>query len=138
LLRYKLAAIILFSDKLKVPLDNLRFCWENESNFDISPTQTTSLSRTKTLVVIGYSFPSINHIMDKLIIKKMKDLRTVYFQGKDKRDSERIMDSFKAIHGKWQNLGLFPIESAGYFIPPETTLGFDIPKGPSVRIARKE
>lgn len=121
---YLLAALILFPQKFTEECKRLRFCWEGIgiNNKDRFTKFKKDISETETLVVIGYSFPSINHKLDKEIISCFHSLRTVYFQGANKQDSERIMDAFKSVRGAWDKLNLHPVEAAGFFIPPDVTL----------------
>lgn len=123
---YLLCSLILFPNKFESEIDNLKFCWEPNNKVSNIPNETIKQLRdTETLVVIGYSFPSINHRIDREMMKIMYNIKKVYFQGKDKDDSERIMQTFKAVHGDLGDIELNPIESTGFFIPPEATLGFE-------------
>lgn len=128
-----LASIISFPERFMEEINMLKFCWEEREEEDYQKFRNMKLtaSETSTLVVIGYTFPSINHPRDKEILGAMR-LRNVYFQGKDKADSIRIMDSFKAVYNNWSNVNLNPIESTGFFIPPEATLPEPVSDSPGV------
>lgn len=120
--KYWLAAIILFPDRLRVT-KNLCYSWELETNTgkDVLDLAYHYTSQSETLVVIGYSFPSLNHSVDVRLIEGMPLLKKVYFQGVTKADSLKIMDYFQAVAPN-RPIKLIPIEAPGFFIPPEVTI----------------
>jgi hypothetical protein len=104
-------------------IESIKFCWER-NDYDKQEIELFKkhTEKTTTLVVIGYTFPSINHLVDTEIIQSMNLLKKVYFQGADKYDSERIKDYFSAVSNNTRNTELLAIDAKGFFIPPEATL----------------
>lgn len=123
------SSIILNPEKFRANIENIKFCWESQISDTLEKLGTfkESISETETLVVIGYSFPSINHGIDSKLIELMTRLKKVYFQGADKDDSERIMDYFSAVLRTFRDVKLLPIDAKGFFIPPEATLEMEKP-----------
>lgn len=76
------AATVLLFGKNKVE-PNLFFSWEGKFYTDKYPDSGLSyqLANTAVLVVIGYSFPLFNRMVDRLIIGQMKKLDTIYLQS---------------------------------------------------------
>jgi hypothetical protein len=104
-------------------IEGIKFCWETgDYNRDEIELFKNHIQKTKILVVIGYTFPSINHLIDTELIQSMDLLKKVYFQGADKNDSERIKDYFSAVSNNTRNMELVAIDAKGFFIPPEATL----------------
>lgn len=62
----------------------LNFAWELDQN-DISLKSIKRakdiIERTDYLVVIGYSFPNFNRLIDREILKNSKSLRKIYYQA---------------------------------------------------------
>jgi hypothetical protein len=128
-LAHLVSSIILNPEKFRVNIENIKFCWESQISDTLEKLGTfkESISETETPVVIGYSFPSINHGIDSKLIELMTRLKKVYFQGTDKADSERIMDTFSAVLRKFRGIKLLPIDAKGFFIPTEATLEMEKP-----------
>jgi hypothetical protein len=108
-------------------IEGLKFCWEHSPPSIIQDNSFKDnyykIDTTEVLVVIGYTFPSINHSLDFGLIKTMKNLKKVYFQGANRADAERIKDYFQAVLPEsHSNIKLIPIDSNGFFIPPEATI----------------
>ncbi|WP_138484591.1 hypothetical protein [Dyadobacter bucti] len=112
--------------KLRSHTENVKFCWEHYSSTNYEDTafkdKYYKIDSTETLVVIGYTFPSINHSLDYRLLKIMTNLKKVYFQGKDRTDAEKIKDYFQAVFPDTdKKINLIAIDSTGFFIPPEAT-----------------
>lgn len=122
-LAHLVSSMILKPKEFERDIEGIRFCWEDDvfSREKITKFKT-KLEKTEILVVIGYTFPSINHLVDTQLIGCMTNLRKVYFQGFDKSDSERIKDYFSAVLQNRREIILLPIDSKGFFVPPEATL----------------
>jgi len=98
----------------------LTFAWENTplSN-SIIENATLATSKTYVLVVIGYSFPFFNRVVDRRIINSMINLEKVYFQA-PKEDVNNLITRFKAIRSDFKKLDPEPIEDIKqFFLPPE-------------------
>jgi len=59
-----------------------------------------SLKQTKTLVVIGYSFPYFNRKIDRYIIECMPFLEKIYFQAPD---ASNLKERFSAINNTFDS-----------------------------------
>ena len=116
-----LGSIILFSEKYSDYFD-LRFSWEKESfsqRKDIECAIAKSYG-TNNLVIIGYTFPSLNQEIDFKIIEAMSGtLKKIYFQGYDYNDSVRIMRYFQNVYDFKDIVKrkFTPVDSVGFFIP---------------------
>lgn len=98
-------------------LTTFRFSWENKVDLD---NLSEIAQRTDILVVIGYSFPSFNRIIDKTFYSNLKDKCLIYTQGRDMQDSVRIKGYFEQCfppHRKPENV--IPVESPFFFVPPQ-------------------
>ena len=74
---------------------SISFAWEEENERSgIIQKARQDVSETNILVVIGYSFPFFNRIIDRDIIRGMNKLEKVYFQAPDAND---IKERFLAI-----------------------------------------
>jgi len=75
---------------------NLSFAWENDSaaenQFIVKVREITK--ETTSLAIIGYSFPMFNREIDRMIIRGMRNLKTVYIQD---LDPKVIRDRFRSI-----------------------------------------
>lgn len=117
------SSIIMHPSDFQRDIEGIKFCWErndySKGEIELFKKHT---EKTTILVVIGYTFPSINHLIDTELIQSMSLLKKVYFQGADKNDSERIKDYFSAVSNNTKNMELVAIDAKGFFIPPEATL----------------
>lgn len=98
-------------------LTSLRFSWENK--VEISSFQRLA-QKTDILVIIGYSFPSFNRLIDKLFYSNLKTECIVYTQGRDLTDSIRIKNYFEQCfspNNKPKNI--YAVESPFFFVPPQ-------------------
>jgi hypothetical protein len=120
--RYALASIILFPGKFK-SLDNLCYSWEESTcGTDDIELAKAQCADTNTLVVIGYSFPTLNISADYSVIDSMSPLKKVFFQGADLEDSIRIKEHFLSIFGEKEGITYKAVQSAGFFIPVEVAI----------------
>lgn len=83
------AATVLLYGQIKVE-PKLYFSWEGKFDTDEYPDSGLSyqLANTEVLVVIGYSFPFFNRMVDRLIIGQMNKLDTIYLQSPEPGVSE--------------------------------------------------
>ena len=96
----------------------ISFAWEDQG---ISPyVINEAISKTSDatiLVVIGYSFPFFNRIVDRKILK-MPQLRKIYFQAPSE-GMNSVAQSFKSIR-EYPLEGIEKItETEQFFLPPE-------------------
>jgi len=62
----------------------ISFAWEvQEGNNEIVKAAMRATCETEVLVVIGYSFPDVNVVIDREIVKNMTDLKKIYYQIPD-------------------------------------------------------
>lgn len=74
-----------------IPIDEYFFFgWEKlnghglpNENFNIYSAATELASRTKVLVIVGYSFPLFNREIDELLLSKMKGIEKIFIQSHD-------------------------------------------------------
>ena len=103
----------------------LSFAWENtglkNSNTAVR-TFIQNIQFAKTLVVIGYTFPFFNRLVDKEIIGSLNNLKKVYIQ--DPRADE-VAQSIDAVLASSQKppinpLSIIPITNCNqFYLPPE-------------------
>lgn len=76
------------------------FAWENNAiSVEIMRKAIETVKDSKTLVVIGYSFPFFNRKVDKKIIGAMAGLNKVYVQSKDAEDAKNVISRFYSYSG---------------------------------------
>jgi hypothetical protein len=75
----------------------LTFAWEN-INKDFSLKESDVLEKamtiaedTEILIIIGYSFPIFNRVIDKNLFSKMHKLRTIYIQSPQANEIKNIL-----------------------------------------------
>lgn len=67
------------------------FAWEKDNVLNTSAFK--DLESTQTLIVIGYSFPFFNRVIDRQLIASMQNLERVYYQTKeDKNEAEERLN----------------------------------------------
>jgi hypothetical protein len=97
----------------------ITFSWENTKETNETHAHAMSaINSTNILVVIGYSFPFFNRIIDRAIIGQMKYLGKVYIQA-PQSDINNIVESFKSIKYTSGNLIELITEVSQFFLPPE-------------------
>jgi hypothetical protein len=95
----------------------LSFAWEDERSKDSIIKRAIRLTKnTDVLVVIGYSFPFFNRMVDRKIIQAMPTLKKVYFQDKE---PSKIISRFKAVHELLPDESLIPINDVDQFFMPD-------------------
>lgn len=76
--------------------------------------------QTDILVVIGYSFPSFNRMIDKAFYSNLKSDCIIYTQGRDLQDSNRIKGYFEQCFPPDRKpKNVFAVESPFFFVPPQ-------------------
>ena len=96
---------------------NLSFAWEDTKYGDrLLAKLCPQIENAEVLIIIGYSFPFFNRIIDRRIINSMTKLKTAYFQD---LNPETIMSRFNAINQN-ENIARIPQKDIGqFFLPPE-------------------
>lgn len=75
--------------------NSLTFSWEHDRASHLYQSVSENIKDTSILVVIGYSFPFFNRVVDRKFLKdSMPALRKVYFQAPD---AENLRERFLAI-----------------------------------------
>ena len=105
----------------------LSFAWEKQ-NEDGSIADNAILnkaievaSQTQILVVIGYSFPIFNNLIDKKLFEKMSLLRKIYIQSPNANEIKNIVLDFPNVtQAKINDVGYF----SQFYIPPEWNKDF--------------
>lgn len=84
--------------------NELSFAWEHDLNSSYYQKLKESITDTTVLVVIGYSFPYFNRMVDKLIINEcMPALHTVYIQAPN---AENLRERFLSMNNMASNIYL--------------------------------
>ncbi len=100
----------------KDEITTFRFSWENKVDLD---NLSYIAQKTDILVVIGYSFPSFNRMVDKSFYSNLKKECIIYTQGKDMQDSIRIKNYFEQCFQPNQKPeNVIAVESPFFFVPP--------------------
>jgi hypothetical protein len=97
-------------------ITTFRFSWENKVDLD---NLSEIAQKTDILVVIGYSFPSFNRMIDRVFYSNLKEDCVIYTQGRDMQDSMRIKNYFEQCFlPKQKPRDIVPVESPFFFVPP--------------------
>jgi hypothetical protein len=94
------------------------YSWEQNKHVTLlRESAISSVANTEILVVIGYSFPTFNRLVDKTIIKSMSKLRRVYIQN-TLESVDGVIQRFKSISEfKGEVLAITSVDE--FFIPYE-------------------
>ncbi|PLK45430.1 hypothetical protein [Emticicia sp. TH156] len=101
---------------------SIKFGWENQNDDDLKEKLKKIAEKTDILVLIGYSFPTVNRLVDQAFFKSLeeKDSKVqIYTQGKDFSDSVKIE---KLLNQCYSNnkapFDIFPVEGGDFFYVP--------------------
>lgn len=98
---------------------NFKFGWEKEviqKQYHINETSYTSIH---SLIIIGYSFPSVNRALDRSLFRSLPNLKRVYLQCPDAQKVSSYM-RLNINEDVLKRIEIVPFESDGAFlIPPE-------------------
>lgn len=103
----------------------LSFAWENTGVKDSNTTLRTfiqNIQYAKTLVVIGYTFPFFNRLVDKAIIGSLNNLKKIYIQDPKANEVAQSIDAVLVSHQKppINQLSIIPITNCDqFYLPPE-------------------
>jgi hypothetical protein len=119
----KLTGLLFNSYKENRDSTTLSFAWEYQ---DSKGTQTVidhaafSTKDTKTLVVIGYSFPLVNRLIDKMIVDNMDRLEKIYIQDPLAAQLIEKVSHFCVHREDGRSVTLIPItDTSQFFLPYE-------------------
>lgn len=100
-------------------LNNISFAWENKNDDKLKEKLKDIAKNTDIVVLIGYSFPSVNRELDLAFFNNLKEKTKIYIQGRDFYDSERTQRLFKQCYiDNKQKLNTIPVESGDFFFVP--------------------
>lgn len=98
-------------------ITTFRFSWENKVDLE---SLAETAQKTDILVIIGYSFPSFNRMIDKAFYLNLKKDCIIYTQGRDMQDSIRIKNYFEQCFSPFKKPeNVIPVESPFFFVPPQ-------------------
>lgn len=93
----------------------ISYAWENNGENTLG-----YMEETKTVVVIGYSFPFCNRVTDRMVFSGMKNLEKIYIQD---QNPTPIIDTIKPAlvdNPRHDKIELIPIRDVNkFFMPPE-------------------
>jgi len=95
---------------------SISFAWEDyDYGMAAIKNAIAATQETEILVVIGYSFPFFNRLVDRDIIRAMKGLKKVYFQAPDAED---LKERFLAVRDDLDNRNLLLRKDVKQFVFP--------------------
>lgn len=95
---------------------DLYFAWEKEIFDQKSEYLKKNTIDAETLVVIGYSFPDVNAIIDKEILDSMPNIKRIYVQD---RFPERVITHLESLLDKKLQGCIIPVNDVTEFYVPE-------------------
>lgn len=102
----------------KITHSDLHFSWERSIGDIISDDTVQSIQESKYLVVIGYSFPYFNRVIDNEILRMMTNLEVIYYQDPIDR-TNTLVEALPGVSAKIKWVG---DDISQFFIPPELSL----------------
>jgi predicted GIY-YIG superfamily endonuclease len=103
----------------------INFAWENQNDAKLKEKLKELAEKTDIVVIIGYSFPTVNRLIDQAFFSNLrdkKDFKTtlkVYIQGRDYSDSVRIERLLKQCYkSNKPHFETVPVESGDFFFVP--------------------
>lgn len=95
---------------------SLSFAWEQErAEHSVVSQAEECMRKAEILVVIGYSFPFFNRMIDKKLIGAMEKLEKVYIQAPDANEVE---ERFKASRNNWDGIEIKKVLGVEQFMIP--------------------
>lgn len=96
---------------------DLAFAWENDNQFDDNSQLAMSVQDASTLVVIGYTFPFFNRVIDRKLMSYMKNLHTIYIQDPN---AMQVLDNIAPVLPNNSNYKIEPkINVQQFYLPAE-------------------
>jgi hypothetical protein len=99
----------------------LSFAWEEDTQSNIVIDNAVNIMRaTKTLVVIGYSFPNFNRKIDKLLLNEenLQWVDKIYVQDKDAHEIIDKIKEYRPLKFQWDHIEFIPITNLQQFYIP--------------------
>lgn len=98
------------------------FSWENKERFEEVMTYSEDIiSKTDILIIIGYSFPSLNRNTDKRLLELLSSDAKIYIQCGSEKDFLEIQSKIEALsnhkHGERHLIATLTTYSNISFIP---------------------
>lgn len=104
----------------------LSFAWEtSKKKSDDIPTIRTAIEQIKEariLVVVGYTFPFFNRVVDKSLISSMDYLNKIYIQDPRANEVMQNIDAVLPVNKKkpYEPVSIIPITNCDqFYLPPE-------------------
>lgn len=104
----------------------LSFAWEtSKKKSDDIPTIRTAIEQIKEariLVVVGYTFPFFNRVVDKSLISSIDYLNKIYIQDPRANEVMQNIDAVLPVHKKkpYEPVSINPITNCDqFYLPPE-------------------
>nr|WP_319571722.1 hypothetical protein [uncultured Draconibacterium sp.] len=96
----------------------IMYSWEKSPIFDYVRDDAFKVTKeTEILVIIGYSFPTFNRVIDKKILQNFGHLKKVFIQSP--RDTiEGVIQRFKSLYELHANIEIVPIINVDEFYIP--------------------
>ncbi len=96
----------------------ITYSWEKNPVFEQIRNEALKATKdTNILVIIGYSFPTFNRILDKKILQNMGTLQKVFIQSPSS-SIEGVMQRFKALYEFEAGIEINPIVNVDEFYIP--------------------
>lgn len=90
--KYELAYEVLCSNNDTYFNPSLSYAWEKDNISVLLDKVQKRVQNTQELIIIGYSFPYVNRIVDTQIIQSMDNLKNIFIQDPEYNDIEqRVM-----------------------------------------------
>lgn len=100
-------------------VNNISFAWEGENDDKLRSQLQMLAYKTDIVVLIGYSFPTVNRLIDKAFFEYLQNHVKVYIQGRDYNDSIRTERLLKQCYGNTPpKFSTIPVESGDFFFVP--------------------
>ena len=106
----------MYPDRYIFPL---AFAWENkEERMKLIKEYTKA---TQVLIIIGYSMPDLNRLIDMEIIRNMENLREIYIQDLKASELESQLKNHLEIYDQYEFTQI--IQTDKFYIPTGFILG---------------
>jgi hypothetical protein len=95
------------------------FAWENDEIVDLTRQYAKKImDETNILVIIGYSFPTFNRLIDRQIFSNISNLKKVYFQA-PRLEMDDLLDKLDGINPILRSLTKPVYNLDTFYIPNE-------------------
>lgn len=95
------------------------FAWENEDSVIKTRRYAKEIiSQSNVMVIIGYSFPNFNRLIDRELFSDISQLSKIYFQA-PKNEYPDLLDKLDGVNQKLKSLTIGKHDLENFFIPTE-------------------